>query len=200
MESRAVSARWQRRHLSSALKDLKLQKVEDEHQLLETQCQAPRTDQPDTDPSSVLAGKRSGPRHPDRLRWRRQVESESNGVPLKLLNASEDESAASCAVRGLCPKSKLSLMGSARLLQAPDLAKDFTSVLTGGAHHLKHIFCGMDERKLFQELQKEVVESGLWRTRWSASGKDSYEWTIAPAGGQRSTGRIKGEVAKPPWT
>lgn len=106
-----------------------------------------------------------------------------------------EENAASCAVRGLCPKSKLSFNSSARLLQAPELANDFASVLQGGAHHLKAIFCGADERKLFEQLRAEVQDSGLWRSRWGLRSKDSYEWTIAPEGGQRSTGRLSGEDA-----
>mmetsp|Transcript_1959 Transcript_1959/g.3975 ORF Transcript_1959/g.3975 Transcript_1959/m.3975 type:complete len:204 (+) Transcript_1959:408-1019(+) len=85
----------------------------------------------------------------------------------------------------------MSLMSSARLLQAPDLASDFASVLQGGAHHLKSIFCGADDRQLFERLRAELEGSGLWRSR----NLDKYEWTIAPEGGQRSTGRINGEDA-----
>jgi len=76
-------------------------------------------------------------------------------------------------------------------VQAPGLAKDFASVLTGGAHHLKGIFCGLDDRGLFEQLRTEIQNSGLWRKR----NLDTYERTIAPAGGQRSTGRITGEDA-----
>eukprot|EP00746_Dinoflagellata_sp_MGD_P013289 gnl/MRDRNA2_/MRDRNA2_128647_c0_seq1.p1 gnl/MRDRNA2_/MRDRNA2_128647_c0~~gnl/MRDRNA2_/MRDRNA2_128647_c0_seq1.p1 ORF type:complete len:389 (+),score=66.60 gnl/MRDRNA2_/MRDRNA2_128647_c0_seq1:58-1224(+) len=135
----------------------------------------------------------------DRLRWKRQGDSRKTGPkefrPMLQENDTMSESATSCAIQGLCPKSKLSFSGSARLLQAPSLANDFASVLQGGAHHLKAIFCPADERKLFEQLRAEIQDSGLWRSRWGSKGKDSYEWTIAPEGGQRSTGRITGEDA-----
>jgi len=83
-------------------------------------------------------------------------------------------------------------MSSARLLQAPDLACDFASVLEGGAHHLKGIFCGAGDLKLFEQLRAELDGSVPWRAR----NLDKYEWTIAPEGGQRSTGRMTGEDAE----
>lgn len=77
------------------------------------------------------------------------------------------------------------------MLQNPDLARDFTSVLVGGAHHLKHIFCDPDDRSLFGKLKAEIEDTDLWRQR----NIDRYEKTIAPEGGQRTTGRITGEDA-----
>lgn len=135
----------------------------------------------------------------DRLRWKRQVDTRQRDAFHSHKQMRDDdpinESAASCAIQGLCPKSRLSFNASARLLQAPELANDFASVLQGGAHHLKAIFCPADERKLFEQLRAEIQDSGLWRSRWGSKGKDSYEWTIAPEGGQRSTGRLTGEDA-----
>lgn len=138
--------------------------------------------------------------HRDRLRWKRQGDtrqrSAADGSKLMLQDDETiHENAASCAIQGLCPKSKLSFNASARLLQSPDLANDFASVLQGGAHHLKAIFGPADEQKLFEQLRAEIQDSGFWRSRWGSKGKDSYEWTIAPEGGQRSTGRITGEDA-----
>lgn len=85
----------------------------------------------------------------------------------------------------------MSLMGSMKLVQVPTLAHDFASVLEGGAHHLRSVFCAADDRGLFGRLKAEIEDSGLWRGRHL----DKYERTIAPAGGQRSTGRITGEDA-----
>eukprot|EP00927_Polykrikos_kofoidii_P067826 TRINITY_DN63267_c0_g1_i1.p1 TRINITY_DN63267_c0_g1~~TRINITY_DN63267_c0_g1_i1.p1 ORF type:complete len:401 (-),score=48.94 TRINITY_DN63267_c0_g1_i1:196-1296(-) len=99
--------------------------------------------------------------------------------------------AAACALKGLCPRSKLSLFGSARMLQAPELAQDFASVMEGGAHHLKNIFGSVEERRLFDQLRAEIEDTGLWRKR----NIDQYERSIAPEGGQRSTGRVGGEDA-----
>merc|ERR1712070_317640 len=90
---------------------------------------------------------------------------------------------------GLCPRSKLSLQQPAALLKNPSLSHDFASVLQGGAHHLKHIFCQSAEMKLFEELRNEIEATGLWRQRHS----DTYERTIAPENAQRSTGRMTGE-------
>jgi len=134
----------------------------------------------------------------DRLRWRQRTADGTSrcGTGQQQCPISKDTpvshtDAATCAIAGLCPRSKLSLMSSVRLLQAPELAYDFASVLEGGAHHLKSIFCGVDDRKLFDQLRAELEGSGFWRSR----KLDKYEWTIAPEDGQRSTGRITGEDA-----
>lgn len=143
----------------------------------------------------------AGPQPRDRRRWRRPA----GGAPtdektqLRLLDLSlstgavrkKDDGAntvAQALAAGLCPRSKLSLTGSARLLQAPELARDFASVLEGGAHHLRGVFCEKGELKLFGKLLAEIKDSGLWRSRgqW-------HEWSIAPEAGQRTTGRMRGE-------
>lgn len=129
-----------------------------------------------------------------RHRWRRP----SNQAQKQLLDLHQhdvaedkDKDAIALALEGLCPRAKLSLSNPARMLITPELAHDFNSVLEGGAHHLKSIFCAADDCKLFEQLKREIEDSGHWRSR----GLDKYERTIAPEGGLRSTGRISGEDA-----
>lgn len=148
---------------------------------------------PDSEPTSIQ------PR--DRHRWRRPNDSAPTNeeAQLRLLSLSQSTGAvrekeddgnavAQALAAGLCPRSKLSLTGSARLLQSPELARDFTSVLEGGAHHLRGIFCEKGDLKFFGRLLAEIEDSGLWRSRGQR-----HEWSIAPEGGQRTTGRMKGE-------
>jgi len=60
---------------------------------------------------------------------------------------------------------------------------------------LKKVFCEPDDKSLFFKLKAEIEDTDLWRTREGLRFKDGYEKTIAPAGGQRTTGRITGEDA-----
>jgi len=130
-----------------------------------------------------------------RHRWRRphQADNLAQRRPRDLHrgHADEDKDAVALALEGLCPRAKLSLSNPARMLIMPELAHDFNSVLEGGAHHLKSIFCAAGDCKLFEQLREEIEDSGYWRSR----GLDKYERTIAPEGGLRSTGRISGEDA-----
>eukprot|EP00928_Gymnodinium_smaydae_P008082 TRINITY_DN12917_c0_g1_i1.p1 TRINITY_DN12917_c0_g1~~TRINITY_DN12917_c0_g1_i1.p1 ORF type:complete len:243 (-),score=54.20 TRINITY_DN12917_c0_g1_i1:390-1118(-) len=148
------------------------------------------------DEGTEEVGRSSG----SRARWRRELRGSSDGGDdgaagnCASSNGSlfrREDVAADAAIAGLCPRSKLSLLSSARLLQTPDLAGDLVCVLRGGAHHLKGVFCEANDLELFGRLKAEIEDSGFWRSR----GLDRFERTIAPEGGQRSTGRIHGEDA-----
>lgn len=177
-------ARWQRRATASNALQLPCDEVQERN--------------PGASVAAVeTASQRRG------LRWRKQSNVCDAQIPRKVFFLEDhalqdvDENMVALAVsRGMCQRSKLSLASPIRLLQMPQLTRDFATVLEGGAHHLKSIFCPADDRALFLKLKAEIEDTGLWRKR-ALKGRsgDSYEHTIAPETAQRSTSRINGEDA-----